>query len=94
MSKGGAFGSVVRVVVRSETLLVTLAILLASLLSFVVATHIYYSWPEKLVMHSSLIAFSFFILFGGLVGSSISCCACSFANFIFLPTVKNENYEN
>jgi hypothetical protein len=61
MSEGGAAGSVMRAVVSREILLVTLAILLASLLSFVVATHIYYPWPEKLMMHSSLIAFSFFI---------------------------------
>jgi len=61
MSEGGAAGSVMRAVVSREILLVTLAILLASLLSFVVAMYIYYPWPEKLMIHSSLIAFSFFI---------------------------------
>ncbi|WP_148682152.1 hypothetical protein [Thermofilum adornatum] len=61
MSKGGVAGSVRRAVMRSEILLVTLVIFLASLLSFIVAIYVYYPWPEKLVIHSSLIAFSFFI---------------------------------
>ncbi|MCC6005625.1 MAG: hypothetical protein LM590_14905, partial [Thermofilum sp.] len=61
MSKGGAAGSVMRAVVRSEILLVTLVIFLASLLSFIAAIYIYYPWPEKLVIHSSLVALSFFI---------------------------------
>jgi hypothetical protein len=54
-------GSVMRAVVRSTILSASLVILLASLLSFTVATYIYYPWPEKLVVHSSLVAFSFFI---------------------------------
>jgi hypothetical protein len=61
MAKKEAAGSVMRAVVRSEIFPVSLAILFASLLSFVVATYIYYPWPEKLMIHSSLIVFSFFI---------------------------------
>jgi len=56
-----AVGSAIRAALRSTILPALLAVLLASLLSFAVATYIYYPWPEKLVMHSSLVALSFFI---------------------------------
>ncbi|MCC6003897.1 MAG: hypothetical protein LM590_06100 [Thermofilum sp.] len=46
---------------RSTILPALLAVLLASLPSFAVATYIYYPWPEKLVIHSSLVALSFII---------------------------------
>lgn len=61
MSKEVATGSAMRAVIRDIILPASLAILLASLLTIAVAGYIYYPWPEKLVIHSSLIAFSFFI---------------------------------
>jgi len=50
-----------RATIGSAILPALLTILLASLLSVTVAVYIYYPWPEKLVMHSSLVALSFFI---------------------------------
>ncbi|MCC6005674.1 MAG: hypothetical protein LM590_15150, partial [Thermofilum sp.] len=61
MAMKEAVGSAIRAALRSTILPALLAVLLASLLSFAVATYIYYPWPEKLMMHSSLVALSFFI---------------------------------
>jgi hypothetical protein len=61
LAKKEEVGSIMRFSVRSTILPALLAVLLASLLSFAVATYIYYPWPEKLVIHSSLVALSFFI---------------------------------
>jgi len=81
MSKGGVTGPEMRAVVRREILLVTLAILLVGLLSLIVATYIYYPWPEILVIHSSLVALSSFIAVRARRKGSIIAQKFNYCNF-------------